>query len=90
MNYETDRREMVGTALCALLSLGAFIPLVEFAGSLPAVLTVVISLACPLVWLLFLLLSRGHGGSTRQQAQAQIRQLHRMQRRMLRSEMGTG
>lgn len=69
MNYESDWREAVGTALCALLSLGAFILLVALAGSLPPVLTVAIGLACPLVWLLFLLSSRGHGGGLRQQAQ---------------------
>jgi hypothetical protein len=76
MNYETDWREVAGTVLCALLSLGAFVPLVGFAGWLPAVLAVIISLACPLIWLLFLLLNRGSGGGLRQQAQEQISQLH--------------
>lgn len=72
MNYEVDWREAVGTVLCALLSLGAFVPLVMFAGWLPAVLAVVISLACPLVWLLFLLSNRSDGVGPRQQAQDQI------------------
>jgi hypothetical protein len=75
MNYETDWREAVGTALCALFSLGAFVPLVAFAGRLPAVLTVAISLACPLVWLLFLLSSRGRGGGLRKQAREKMGRL---------------
>jgi hypothetical protein len=76
MNYEADWREAVGTVLCALLSLGAFVPLVVFADWLPAVLMAVISLACPLMWLLFLLSNRNNGGGLRQQARTRPRRLH--------------
>jgi hypothetical protein len=76
MNYEIDWREAVGTALCAVLSLGAFVPLVVFADWLPAVLMVTISLACPLVGLLFLVSNRSNDGGLRQQAGTQMGRLH--------------
>jgi len=62
MNDRTDRREMAGTALCALLSLVAFVPLVVAAGRLSAVLVIVVSLACPVAWFLFLSWSGRDGG----------------------------
>ena len=48
---KADWREAVGTLLCTLLSLGALVPLVVLSGQLPAALAVVVSLACPLIWL---------------------------------------
>ena len=54
-------RETVGMAQCALLSLAAFLPLLAYGDRLSAGLALAISLACPAVWLLFLLWSSGGG-----------------------------
>lgn len=61
MVHRFDLGEIGGTALCALLSLAAFVPLVVYAGRLPAALALAISLACPLVWLIVWLWSGGRG-----------------------------
>ena len=69
MSHKVDLREMVGMALCALLSLMAFLTflfLLAFSDSLPAVLALVISLACPVVWLAYLLWSSGGSGGLMQ------------------------
>ncbi|MCL7452421.1 MAG: hypothetical protein M8467_05170 [Anaerolineae bacterium] len=66
----TNWRETAGTLLCALLSLGAFVPLVVAAGRLPAALVLAISLACPIAWLLSLSWSGRDDGGLRRPAGA--------------------
>jgi hypothetical protein len=65
MKRSVDLREMAGMALCAMLSFAAFLALVilvEGGGRLPAILALIITLACPVVWLIVLLSSDGGGG----------------------------
>ena len=59
LDQEADVRETVGMALCALLSMVAFGAVLFLLGSgrLPVALVIAISLACPVVWLAFLLRS---------------------------------
>jgi hypothetical protein len=60
--HKVDVRETVGMALCALLSLAAFLILLAHSNRLPAALGLVISLICPAVWLIVLLWSMEGGG----------------------------
>jgi len=53
MKHEGNVRETIVMVLCAILSLAAFLVLVLLleGGLLPAFLALIISLACPVVWL---------------------------------------
>ena len=65
MSYQKmNQRETVGTVLCALLSIGTFGTslFLWIGGLLPAFLALVISLACPIVWIVVLLWQDGDGG----------------------------
>lgn len=62
VNHKTDLREIVDMILCALLSLVTFPILLVYSGQLPVVLGLVVSLACPVVWLAFLLWNNGDDG----------------------------
>jgi hypothetical protein len=62
VNHKVELFEMVGMVPCALLSLAAFLPLLIYGEQLPVALALVISLACPALWMIFLLRSRGGGG----------------------------
>jgi hypothetical protein len=69
LNRKVDLRETVGMVLCALLSLVAFLAflfLLASSDQLPAVLALAVSLACPVVWLAFLLWNNGSGGGLAQ------------------------
>ena len=69
LNHKVDLRETVGMVLCALLSLvafSAFLFLLAYSDRLPAVLALAVSLACPVVWLAFLLWNNGGGGGLAQ------------------------
>lgn len=71
MKHKGDVREAIGMAVCAVLSLAAFLALVLLLenGLLPAFLALVISLACPVVWLV--LIGDGGGKGLEQRAQRQ-------------------
>ncbi|MFB0536612.1 MAG: hypothetical protein ACETWR_16710 [Anaerolineae bacterium] len=65
MNHKVDLRNTLGMALCALLSLVAFLTfltLVAFSDRLMAVVGLAASLVCPAVWLTVLLSNDGDGG----------------------------
>ncbi|HDQ73873.1 MAG TPA: hypothetical protein ENN19_17520 [Chloroflexi bacterium] len=63
MKHKSDVREVINMAVCAILSLTAFLALVLLLenGLLPALLVLIISLACPVVWLALLWDSGGKG-----------------------------
>lgn len=66
-NLKFDLREALGMLLCALLSLAAFLALLLLlaysdGNRLVAALGLLVSLACPVMWLLFLLWRDGGGG----------------------------
>ena len=65
-NHKANLHEIVGMVLCALLSLLAFVILVIYNDRLPAILGLIISLACPVVWLTVLLWNDRDGGSLAQ------------------------
>lgn len=65
VNHKVDLRNTVGMALCALLSLVAFLAfltLVAYSDRLMAVVGLAASLVCPAVWLMVLLSNDGDGG----------------------------
>lgn len=65
MNHKIDLRNTLGMALCALLSLVAFLAfltLVAYSDRLMAVVGLTASLVCPAVWLTVLLSNDGDGG----------------------------
>ncbi|MFQ6101683.1 MAG: hypothetical protein ACE5OS_10690 [Anaerolineae bacterium] len=74
MKHKGDVREAIGMVVCAILSLAAFLALVLLLedGLLPAFLALVVSLACPLVWLAFLLLGHEGGGGLAHWAQRRV------------------
>ena len=55
------RQRRLQRELCTLLSLAAFLLLLAHSESLPAVVALFISLACPVAWLAFLLWDGGDG-----------------------------
>jgi len=62
MNHKIDLRNTLGMALCALLSLVAFLALMAYSDRLMAVVGLAASLVCPAVWLTVLLSNDGDGG----------------------------
>jgi len=65
LNHKFDLRSIVGMALCALLSLVAFLTfliLMAYNDRFMAILGLTASLVCPAVWLTILLLDDGDGG----------------------------
>lgn len=70
--HKVDVRETVGMALCALLSLVAFLILLTYSDRLPVVVALAIGLACPLVWLAFLLWENRDGGGLVQSVRRRV------------------
>jgi hypothetical protein len=62
MNHKVDLRNTLGMALCALLSLVAFLALMAYSDRLMAVVGLAAGLVCPAVWLTVLLSNDGDGG----------------------------
>jgi hypothetical protein len=62
MNHKVDLRNTLGMALCALLSLVAFLALMAYSDRLMAVVGLAASLVCPAVWLTVLLSNDGDSG----------------------------
>ena len=62
MNHKIDLRNTLGMALCALLSLVAFLALMAYSDRLMAVVGLAASLVCPAVWLTVLLSNDGDAG----------------------------
>lgn len=65
LSHKFDLRSIVGMALCALLSLVAFLTfliLMAYSNRFMAILGLTASLVCPTVWLMVLLSNDGGGG----------------------------
>ena len=65
VNHKVDLRNILGMALCALLSLVAFLAfliLMAYSDRLMAILGLAASLVCPAVWLTVLLSNDGDSG----------------------------
>jgi hypothetical protein len=85
MNRHVDVREIAGMTACAVLSLVALLALlvlVEGGGRQPAILALIIALACPVVWCLVLLPARRGDGPAGSATHSLIRGEHKWPKRI--------
>ncbi len=84
--HKVDLREVVGTILCAVLSLLAFLGVLVFVSynyedQWVAPLGLAISLVCPVVWLALLLWKDGGGGGLLQRLKSSMKLPRQAERR---------